>query len=204
MKSLVPAALCVSAVLFVAAPAWAHFILVSPDSWIEANALGDPQKALPCGTSEITAGAPTGKVTALQGGDPVHIKIKETIYHPGFYRVSLSVLDRKELPKDPDAVTREGSRGPLSVSGRIESNPQPPVLADGLFLHHERAAAGSFWETEVKLPNINCDKCTLQIIQFMEAHPLNKEGEFTYHHCADLKITANPELPIDTAWPGQK
>ncbi|MBI1362067.1 MAG: hypothetical protein GC155_17460 [Alphaproteobacteria bacterium] len=166
--------------------------------------MGDPQKALPCGTSEITAGVPTGKVTALRGGDPVHIKIRETIYHPGFYRVSLAVLDRKELPKDPDAVTRESARGPLSVSGRIESNPQPPVLADGLFLHHEKPAAGSFWETDVKLPNINCDKCTLQIIQFMEAHPLNKEGEFTYHHCADLKITANPALPINEDWPGQK
>ena len=32
----------------------------------------------------------------------------------------------------------------------------------------------------------------------------NPDGRFTYHHCADLKITANPKLPIDTAWPGQK
>jgi hypothetical protein len=203
MKVQLSAALCVSALLLAVAPASAHFILVAPDSWIEANQLGDPQKAAPCGTSELTKGTATGKVTAMQGGDTLHIKIKETIYHPGFYRVALSVLDRTELPKDPEATTREGPRGPLSVSGKIESNPQPPVLADGLFLHHAPPGKDSFWETDIKLPNINCDKCTVQVIQFMEAHGLNREGDFTYHHCADVKITANPALPIDKAWPGQ-
>jgi hypothetical protein len=187
-----------------AGSASAHFILVSPDSWVVESALGDPQKAGPCGASAITTPTPTGKVTAVTGGDKLHIKIKETIYHPGFYRVALAVMDRAELPKDPEATTKDGPRGAISVSGRIESAPQLPVLVDGLFLHHEKPAADTFWETDVKLPNINCDKCTVQIIQFMEAHGLNKEGDFTYHHCADLKITANPALPIDKGWPGQK
>lgn len=203
MKTYLSAALCVSALLLAAAPASAHFILVAPDSWIEANVLGDPQKAAPCGTSDLTKGVPTGKITTMRGGDALHIKIKETIYHPGHYRVALAVLDRNELPADPEAVTREGTRGPISVSGKIDPAPKPPVLADGLFLHRERPEQGSFWETDVKLPNINCDKCTVQIIQFMEEHGLNREGDFTYHHCADLKITANPALPIDKGWPGQ-
>jgi hypothetical protein len=204
MKAFIPAALCASVALFAVGSASAHFILMAPDSWIEANPLGDPQKAAPCGTSEKTKGVETGKVTAAIGGDKLHIKIKETIYHPGFYRVALSVLDRKELPADPVATTRDTPRGPWSVSGKIESNPQMPVLADGLFLHHEKPAADSFYEADIKLPNINCDKCTLQVIQFMEAHGLNAEGEFTYHHCATIKITANPALPIDKAWPGQQ
>ena len=203
MKLFLPAALCVSAVVLAAAPASAHFVLLAPDAWIEANVLGDPQKAGPCGTSEITSGSPTSKVTAIRGGDAVHIKIKETIYHPGHYRVALAVKDRKELPKDPEATTKEGPRGPLSVSGKIDPSPKAPVLVDGLFVHHEKPAPDAFWEADVKLPNINCDKCTLQVIQFMEEHPLNKEGDFTYHHCADLKISANPALPIDKSWPGQ-
>jgi hypothetical protein len=203
MKTYLSAALCVSALLLAAAPASAHFILVAPDSWIEANVLGDPQKAAPCGTSDLTKGVPTGKVTTMRGGDLLHIKIKETIYHPGHYRVALAVLDRSELPADPEAVTREGTRGPISVSGKIDPAPKPPVLADGLFVHRERPAPDTFWETDVKLPNINCDKCTVQIIQFMEEHGLNREGDFTYHHCADLKITANQALPIDKGWPGQ-
>lgn len=203
MKPHISAMLCVSAMLLAAGPASAHFILMAPDSWIEANPLGDPQKATPCGTSADTVARPTGKITALRGGDSVHIKIKETIYHPGHYRVALAVLDRAELPADPEAQTRESARGPISVSAKIDPAPKPPVLADGLFVHRQPPAKDTFWETDVKLPNINCGMCTLQVIQFMEEHGLNREGEFTYHHCADLKITANPALPIDTRWPGQ-
>ena len=203
MKSHISALLCVSAMVLVAAPASAHFILAAPDSWLVENALGDPQKAGPCGGTTADPGTPTGKITAMTGGDMLHIKVKETVYHPGFYRVALAVLDRKELPADPVATTRESARGPISVSGRIESAPQMPVLVDGLWLHHAPPEKGSFYETDVKLPNINCDKCTVQIIQFMEQHGLNKDGDFTYHHCADLKLTANPALPIDKGWPGQ-
>lgn len=203
MKLPRAALLLTSAAVLLAAPASAHFILLAPDAWVEVNIIGDPQKAAPCGTSEITKGTPTGKVTAMTGGDMLHIKIKETIYHPGHYRVALSVLDRSELPADPVAETRETPRGPWSVSGKIDPDPKPPVLADGLFFHRERMAPDTFWETDIKLPNINCDKCTVQVLQFMEEHGLNKEGEFSYHHCADLKITANPALPIDKAWPGQ-
>ena len=137
----------------------------------------------------------------MRGGDMLHIKVKETIYHPGHYRVALAVLDRSELPADPEAVTRDGPRGPISVSGKVDPAPKAPVLADGLFVHAARPQAE--WETDVKLPNINCEKCTVQIIQFMEEHGLNSDGDFTYHHCADLRITANPALPIDKAWPGQ-
>lgn len=138
----------------------------------------------------------------MAGGDMLHIKIKEAIHHPGYYRVALSVLDRSELPADPVAETRETPRGPYSVSGAIDPVPKPPVLADGLFFHRGRPEKDTFRETDIKLPNINCEKCTVQVLQFMEEHGLNREGDFSYHHCADLKITANPALPIDKAWPG--
>ena len=183
----------------VAAPA--HFILQQPKSWLVENVLGDPQKAGPCGGTTANPGTPTGEVTSLVGGDMLHIKVKETVYHPGFYRVALAVLDRSELPADPEDVTRDGPRGPISVSGKIDPNPKPPVLLDGLWQHRERAAQE--FESDVKLPNINCEHCTIQIIQFMEEHGVNPDGRFTYHHCADLKITANPKLPIDGFWPGQ-
>ena len=59
------------------------------------------------------------------------------------------------------------------------------------------------WETQVELPNINCAKCSLQVIQFMADHAYNQPGGYAYHHCADLQITADPAKPIDTRWPGQ-
>lgn len=182
-----------------AAPA--HFILQQPASWLVESPLGDPQKAGPCGGTTADPGKPTGAVTALTGGEMLHIQVKETVYHPGFYRVALAVLDRAELPADPEDVTRPSPRGPISVSGKVDPNPKAPVLLDGLWTHQERSADP--FQTDVKIPNINCDHCTLQVIQFMEEHAINNDGRFTYHHCADLKITANPKLPIDKMWPGQ-
>ncbi|HUO23717.1 MAG TPA: hypothetical protein VMU59_14480 [Caulobacteraceae bacterium] len=41
------------------------------------------------------------------------------------------------------------------------------------------------------------------MIQFIAEHGYNMDGGFDYHHCADLKITANPALPIDRNWPGE-
>ena len=180
----------------------AHFKLVEPASWLVENERGDPQKAGPCGGTTANPGTPTGAITELTGGSMLHVHVKETVYHPGFYRIALAVLDRAELPKDPEDTTREGPRGPISVSGKVDPNPKPPVLVDGLWTHHERKPAQE-WETDVKVPNINCDHCTFQIIQFMEEHGVNADGRFTYHHCADVKITANPKLKIDKAWPGQ-
>jgi hypothetical protein len=40
----------------------------------------------------------------------------------------------------------------------------------------------------------------LQIIQFMANHPGVREGGFSYHHCAMLNITADPEKPRDERW----
>lgn len=183
-----------------------HFKLLAPTSRLVEDQRGDPQKLGPCGGTSANAGTPSGIVNQAVGGSMLHIKLQETIYHPGFYRVALAVKSVDELPPDPEAVTRDTPKGPWSISGAIQSNPQMPVLADGLFSHRTRPAAGTQlppFETDVQLPNINCEKCTLQIVQFMEDHGYNKDGGYTYHHCADIKITADPAKPLDKAWPGQ-
>jgi hypothetical protein len=203
MKLRLAAAFVAGSVALAAAPSVsAHFILMQPKGWIEENQLGDPQKLGPCGGVSTDPGKPTGVVTEVPGGELLRLKVQETIYHPGHFRVALAVLDRKELPADPEDVTKDGPRGPLSVSAKVDPNPKPPVIMDGFWDHHVRQPRQVF-DTYVHIPNINCDHCTLQVIQFMEEHPVNKDGRFTYHHCADLKITANPRLPIDAGWPGQ-
>src|SRR5947209_12036426 len=77
----------------------AHFRLLAPLSWIEEAQNGDPQKMGPCGGTSADPGKPTAAVTNVQGGDKLHLKIQETIFHPGFYRVALAVNSRDELPK---------------------------------------------------------------------------------------------------------
>ena len=177
----------------------AHFKLLEPASWIVENERGDPQKAAPFGADPKAEMSKA--LTPVKGGSALHLKVTETIYHPGHYRVALAVNSREELPPDPMTFERTTEKGPRSVWGVIQSPPQLPVLADGLFPHYAKPANPQTFETDVQLPNITCPRCTLQVIQFMADHGYNQPGGYSYHHCADLQITADPAKPIDKGWP---
>ena len=189
-----------AAVLLAPSVVDAHFTLMAPASWLVENRLGDPQKKGPCGGTSADAGTPTNVIGKVQGGQTLHVKVQETVYHPGHYRIALAVNSRAELPADPEVTTRDSERGPWSVSAKIQNPVQPPVLVDGLWVHADRAAIAQPFETDITIPNITCEKCTLQIVQFMAEHGKNADGDFTYHHCADLQITADPSKPVDTRW----
>jgi hypothetical protein len=67
----------------------AHFVLLAPASWLVENAQGDPRLA-PCGSAPPPP--PTHRYrSATRGegdwGSKLHLKVQETIYHPGHYRV---------------------------------------------------------------------------------------------------------------------
>jgi hypothetical protein len=183
----------------------AHFVLMMPAASIEQSQNGDPQKVAPCGGvsanptrgTPANPGVPTNAVTEVKGGSSLHLKVQETVYHPGHYRVALA-RTAAELPADPEVTTRPGARGEQSVSAVIQTTPAPPVIADGLFAHTERSAVP--FETEVLIPNINCPKCVLQVIEFMAEHGRNADGDFSYHHCATVNVTADPAKPIDARW----
>ena len=85
-------------------------------------------------------------------------------------------------------------------SSKLVPNFKIPVLFDGAFVH-TTTPRNTEWKMDVTLPNINCEKCTLQVIEFMAEHGFNVGGGYYYHHCADLQITADPKLPAaDRAW----
>jgi hypothetical protein len=199
MKNIVRMVFALTLAAALPAAVSAHFKLLEPASWIVENERGDPQKAAPCGGDpKATSTTTIGKAA---GGSKIHIKIAETIYHPGHYRVALAVNSRAELPADPETRERMTEKGPQSVWAAIQSPPQIPVIADGLFQHYTRPAQPQTWEADIQLPNISCPKCTLQIIQFMAEHGYNQPGGYSYHHCADLEITADSSKPIDKGWP---
>ena len=181
-----------------------HFKLLEPNSWLVENDRGDPQKAGPCGGTNADWGEESYIVNEATGGQDLHLKLQEMIYHPGHYRVALAVNSPTELPPDPEVTTRDSERGPISVSATIQDPPQIPVLADGLFVHSTRPASPQVFETDVQLPNINCDHCVLQVVQFMAEHRFNNPGGYSYHHCAIMRITADPAKPLDTRWPAQR
>jgi len=187
-----------AAIGLVATTAHAHFKLNSPDSWIEENERGDPQKIAPCGGTLADGGTRTGAVTAISGGQMLTIELEETIYHPGHYRVALARTINM-LPADAmPLVMVDTERGPRSGRFPITENPVAPILADGLLENYERRTGPI--STEVRIPNIDCENCVLQIVQFMSEHPGHGEGGFTYHHCAILNISADTDMPINTNW----
>jgi hypothetical protein len=183
----------------------AHFKLLEPASWLIESEFGDPQKAGPCGGTNMDWGKPSYIITKAVGGQKLHIKVQQTVYHPGHFRIALAVNSPTELPPDPQVITANAEKGPRSVSAVIQNPPKIPVLADGLFVQTSRPAdLSALFEMDVQLPNINCRKCTLQIVQFMAEHGFNNPGGYTYHHCADLQITADPSKPLDKGWPAER
>ena len=173
--------------------AQAHFTLLAPPPASNSTdgGKGDP----PCGPTTM----PSNVVTPVMGGSKLAIKISETVFHPGFYRIALSIKSRSELPIDNVVKDSSGTvlppAGPgNSATADYQTNPVFPVLADNLFPH---TTDMKMFSGEITLPNVNCDKCTLQVIEFMAQHGSNgpKAGYF-YHHCADLKITADTSKPV--------
>lgn len=164
-----------------AAPAQAHFFLEAPQSAWAQNAVGDPQKRPPCGNEAGTA--PTNAVTTVEAGSTLTIRFRETIFHPGHYRVALGLTGPGDLP-EPAPVTPGAT--PCG-STTVQSPPVFPVLADGM-LHHSTALTGT-QSFAVTIPaNVSCTRCTLQVIQFMSDHALNVPGGCYYSHCATLTI----------------
>ncbi len=205
MKYSVRCLLVITVLALAAQTTFAHFKLLEPASWLIESDRGDPQKSGPCGGSNTDWGKPSYAVTKATGGQKIHIKLQETVYHPGHYRVALAVNSATELPADPQVTTKDSERGPLSVSAAIQNSNPIPVLADGLFVHSTRPTGTMEpFESDVQLPNINCKKCILQIVQFMAEHAFNNPGGYTYHHCAEVQITADSSKPLDKGWPAER
>jgi uncharacterized protein (TIGR03382 family) len=160
-------------------PAAAHFLLLDPPSWMQQSRLGDPQKQSPCGNE---GGTPSGIVTRFRAGETITVRWRETIYHPGHWRIAVAA-DRAELV---DPVVTVDARG-NAVSATITDPPVPPVIMDNLFPISGRGSARTL-EQQITLPNFACPRCTLQVIQFMEGHAPPQQF---YWHCADIELVVD-------------
>jgi MYXO-CTERM domain-containing protein len=163
--------------------AGAHHYLHEPPAWQSQDELGSPQKGDPCG--EDGPATPSGIVTPYTQGETIDVVIEETIYHPGHYRVVLAVNDRSELPPSP--VVTPDSNSPCGTA-EIQNPPVFPVLVDGALVHD--SPIDGLQTIKVTLPSdVTCEKCTLQILEFMSDHELNDPGGCFYKHCADISIS---------------
>jgi hypothetical protein len=168
-----------------APPAHAHFKLNAPPAYSQQNGLGDPQKSAPCGQADPgNPVVPTNAVTTVVAGTTLQVKLSETIFHPGHYRVTIA-KDLASLPADPPVVKGSTDCG----STEIVASPTLPILVDGALVH-DKALSGE-QTIDVPIPaDMTCENCTLQVVQFMSNHGLNNPGGCFYHHCATVNVVA--------------
>ncbi len=202
------------ALLGLTSTAEAHFVLMTPLPSNPADQVGAPTSdnpsgkgSPPCGPDTVAAATPT----PAQGGHPLMIKLQEVVQHDGFYRIALAINSRSELPVDNVVYDSKGNvlpptGKPSGVSARadFETTPIFPVLGDDLFPHPSatyKTVVNQTFMGSVMLPNVNCDRCILQVIEYMNGHGFNPStpgpgGGYFYHHCAELKITADSSMPL--------
>lgn len=166
--------ICAAFALLLAAPwpAAAHLGL----SWPPSRHGADVLKRGPCGVT----GSQRGEVvTVLEPGAQLDLVWDEYVDHPGHFRVAFDV-DGDDDFVDPPCLSGCRSRQPV-----IELYSTPGVLLDGI-ADTPRGGPGG---VRVTLPDVECEGCTLQVIQVMyDKPPYTLPGNDIYYQCADLAL----------------
>ncbi len=173
MRILVSGGVAAALSLSLASEAKAHIRLDSPEARYAYTSNG--QKTGPCGSGSLT-----GDVTVVAPGQTLLVEWTETINHPGHFRISID--------------TDGGDDGLVDPTDFDDFYVAPTVLADNI-----EDNGGSTFSQEITIPNVECELCTLQLIQVMtDKPPWGPEGgDDIYYWCADLRITT--EVPPTTA-----
>ncbi len=151
-----------------AGTASAHIALKSP------VARSNDQIQLKTGPCGQTTNARTNNVTVFKPGQTITVAWDETVNHPGHYRISF----------DPNGTNFPNPKSFVDVSGGVN------VLVDGIA--DKSGLTPIAYTQQVTLPNVECNNCTLQVIQVMTDKPPydpGPTGNDIYYQCADLVLT---------------
>jgi hypothetical protein len=177
------ALLALSVALFAASPAAAHIGLISPPSRYGQDILKFP----PCG---LGGGQRTNNVLVLEPGATIDVRWDEYIDHPGHFRISFDDNGDDDFV-DPPCLSRCNTTDPV-----IEFNSNSTVLLDNI----PDTPRGGESTVRVTLPDIECENCTLQVIQVMtDKPPYETPGNDIYYQCVDLALRRS--VPLPTASP---
>lgn len=127
----------------------------------------DDQKQGPCGAAD--GGERGDAIYAYEPGASVKISWNEYIDHPGHFRVAFDD-DGDDAFADP------------ATGDELYTN--AAVLLDGI----PDEAKVEDYEVEVTLPDIECERCTIQVIQVMTDKPPFGDGNDVYYHCIDVRL----------------
>lgn len=116
-------------------------------------------KTPPCGGTNPRSAMPA----VFAPGQKITVKWHETVEHPGFFRVAFST-DGKTFPADP-------------------TDPPPAVAAPVLAII-PKVTGVTAHSADITLPNMPCETCSIQVIQYMEQHAPPPY----YYQCGDIAI----------------
>lgn len=194
-----------------ASPALAHIDLKRAGTHIamyEQGAAGRDTKTAPCGNAESAEA--TGAKYTYKPGETITLSVAEYVPHPGYFRIAFDddghddfLNPRWIVPTEPE--NRPGGC-PIDAEDQCRvGNPETDgdffnnetVLMDNLN-PHTSATAQPTYTWEVTLPEVECEDCTLQIVQVMMDPAGTFHGVYNttpgddndvYHQCIALTLS---------------
>jgi len=160
-------AISLPASLLCATKAHAHFVLLYPPS------RGVTLESAPCGAAGSTRGT---TATVLRPGQTIVVRWEVQV-------------DHLEPPKFRLAFDDAGQDFPTPVGPSDTS--ALPLFLDGIL-----TPGGGVQTQEIALPNIECDNCTLQMLQYLNPKPPYTARDF-YYQCADITLSAGTPAVVD-------
>jgi hypothetical protein len=160
--------------------AQAHINLLEP----VARVPGRPDSTLrlgPCGQRENER--LEARASAFRPGQSIDVVWEAYVQHVSYFRIAF----------DPDGDDSFSTR-PSSPSDASADDPTQLLAGDGeLILDYilDRSGEVDRVERRVTLPDVECDRCTLQLTQFTYGLPLE---ESFYYQCADLVLDAGDDV----------
>ncbi|MGE0548861.1 MAG: SCE4755 family polysaccharide monooxygenase-like protein [Kofleriaceae bacterium] len=180
----------IGAVVLSATPAAAHIHLTSPLARTD-SATGD-QKSQHCGVTGQARNP--DRVTTFRPGETITVTWEETIDHPGHFRIAF------QPNGDVFGIPPAGNGPPAGFPSLDETG---MTDAAGATILKDFIPDGTL-TTQVTLPNIECDTCTLQFIQVMTDKPpytVNDASDDVYFNCADITLS-NSAPTVDAGTSG--
>lgn len=141
------------------------------------------QKARHCGQTGLPRGT---NVTTLAPGATITVTWKETVDHPGHYRISFD-NDGENFFIPPNATATTVGMDPTVMIDLI-ADVQGGTLPAG----------GRMYSQQITLPNIECTTCTLQVIQLMtdkSPYTTTATSDDIYFQCADITLSNTTPPP---------
>jgi LPXTG-motif cell wall-anchored protein len=175
-----------ASLLFGALSADAHVKIISHPM---RNSVAEIKRG-PCGKS---ADARSTNINTFLSGSTITLEWDEFIFHPGSFRIAFDD-DGADFP-EPSSYTDFSPQTALGTT----------LLVTNLLPDHT-SGDGPLFSFDVQLPDIECDNCTLQLIQLMtDKPPYSVGGNDIYYNCLDIVLTKDttiippPPAPVDFA-----